>query len=97
MDRLADLEAGQVDQDFVWNEIGRAIEIDLVTHDVEHATLLEAGRGLMILEVHRDFDMDAGVLAKTQEIHMADEVAHRLELDVARNGAHHRTIDFEID
>ena len=28
---------------------------------------------------------------------MGDEVAHGLELDVARNGAHDRTVDFEVE
>src|SRR5439155_4950873 len=40
---------------------------------------------------------DLGTRPEPQEIHMADEVAHRFELDIAGNGADDIAVDVEID
>src|SRR5262245_16788514 len=44
-----------------------------------------------------DLDMDARILAEPKEVHMADEVAHRLELDIARNGPDNISVNLEVD
>ena len=59
--------------------------------------VLMPGDDFLVLEVHRHVDRDAGILAEAQEIDMDDEVAHRLELHVARNGADGLAVDLEID
>ena len=97
MDALAHFEAGQIDDDIVRDEIRRAVKLDFVADDVENAALLDAGASFLVLEVHRHGDRDAGILAEPQEVDMGDEVAHRLELDVARNGPYRRAFDFEVD
>ena len=97
MNGIAKFEPGKVDQDLFGNEIGWTIEIDLVADDVEHAALLDAGRLLLISEVDRHLDMDARAGPESQEIDMGDEVAHRFELDIAGDGAHHIAVDIEID
>ncbi len=44
--------------------IGRAFELDLVAHDVEHAAALEAGRLVLVDEVNRHVDVHLRVLAE---------------------------------
>ena len=58
------------------------MELDLVAHDVQHAAALDAGRLVLVDEVHRHVDIDFGVLADAQEIDMHREVADRIELVV---------------
>ena len=59
--------------------------------------LLDAGGDVLALEVHGTFNLDAGILAEAQEVDVDDEVAHRLELHVARDGADGLALDLEVD
>ena len=58
VDRIADVEAGDVDRDLVGDLVGVADQFELVADDVEHAAALEAGRGLFVDEAHRHVDVD---------------------------------------
>ncbi len=84
MDRVADLGALEVDRDEVRDRIGGNRELDLVTHDVEHATALDAGRLLFVDEVDRHIDGHERVLADAQEVDMDRKIADRIELIVLR-------------
>src|SRR5690349_18760542 len=68
VDRAADLPAGEVDLDLLRNRVGRAIELDVVAHDVENAAALQARRRLVIGEVDGHGDRDPLAGAKPQEI-----------------------------
>src|SRR6185437_6124379 len=80
--RHADFGPFEVDGDEVGDGIGRAIELDLVAHHVEHAAALDAGRLLFIDEADRYVDVDEGVLADAQEVDMHREIPDRIELVV---------------
>src|SRR3546814_10037404 len=49
---VADLEAGEVDLEGMWDRVDRAEHLDLVAHDVEHAAALDAGTLLLQSEEH---------------------------------------------
>ncbi len=66
------------------DRIGRAVELDLVAHDVQHAAALDAGRLVLVDEMHRDVDIDLGVLADAQEVDMQREVLDGIQLIVLR-------------
>ena len=68
-----------------------------MTHDVEHAAALDAGRCVVVVEVHGHVHHDGCILAETQEIDMDDEVAHRFELYVTRNDAFLLAADLDIE
>ncbi len=97
VDRLADVKAGQVDDDLLGDIVGRAKELDLVADDIENAARLEARRGFMVAEMDRHLDADTSILAEPQEIDMDNEIPHGLELDVARNDAKGFPAEVEID
>src|SRR5262245_5959733 len=54
VDGVADVEAGEVDDDLFRNLVGLALQADSVAHDVERAAALDARRSVVILEVHDD-------------------------------------------
>ncbi len=66
-------------------------------HDIERAAGLDAGRQFLALEMHRNINGNARSLAKAQEIHMHDEIAHGFKLHVARDGADDLAFHFEVD
>jgi hypothetical protein len=96
MQAIADVETGQVEFELFGDRVCRTVHFDLVTHDVQHAAALEAGRIVFIDEVHRHHDGDLGTLAQAQEIDVDDEVANRIELHVARNGAHLGAVNVDV-
>ena len=55
------------------------------------------GADVVIDEMDRDFDLDAGVCLEPQEIHMHGEVLDDVELVVARNGADLLAIDVDLE
>ena len=83
--------------DLVGNIVGRTETFDLVAHDIENAARLQARRGLVITEMNGDLHANPRILAETQEVDMQDGIAHRLELDLARNNPHGLAADIEID
>src|SRR3546814_6686184 len=84
---VADLQAGQIDLDVLRNGVSPAGQLDLVAHDVEHAAALDAGALILVDEVHRHLDVDAGGGGDAQKIDVDRLVAHRIELHVARQHA----------
>src|SRR5690606_26376483 len=97
MDRVADVEAGQVDLEVLGNPVGGNGHLDRVAHDVEHGALPEAGRLLLVDEVHRHVNHEIGVLAHAQEIHMHEEIAHGLKLVILWDHAVLLAIDLDGD
>ncbi len=71
---FADILAGEIDGDEFRDRVGRAVQLDFVTHDVQHAAALDTGRLLFIDEVDRNIDVHFRVLADAQEIDMHREV-----------------------
>ena len=58
VDRIADIEAGDVDLDLVGDLVRVADQLELVADDVEHAAALEAGELFLVDEHHRHGDVD---------------------------------------
>ena len=84
MDRVADLEAGQVDLEILGDGGRLGAHGDLVQHDVQHAAALDAGRRRFVLEVDRHLHGDDRVGPDAQEVEMQRLVRHRIDLHVAR-------------
>jgi hypothetical protein len=93
---MADLEAGDVDVDRLRDRVGRAHHLDMVGHEVDRAATLHAGRLVGILDVHRDAHPDGRAFAEPQEIDMDRVVAHRVDLEVARDGAVLLAVDLDV-
>jgi hypothetical protein len=93
--RVVDVEAGEVGDDRARDGVGRAAHIDRMAHDVEHAAALDARRGAFIDEMHRNVDRQARAFDDAQEIDMDRTVADRVELEVARDGADLLAIDVD--
>ena len=68
-----------------------------MAHDVQHTASLKAGGSFLIAEMHRNLDAQAAFLAKTQEVHMDDEIANGVELHIAGNAAHFLAVHVEVD
>ena len=62
VDRIADVETGYVDDDFVGDQVGVADQFELVANDVENATALQARRCFFVGEDDGNFNMDRCVL-----------------------------------
>jgi hypothetical protein len=92
VDRIPDLETGQIDLEMIGNGVGRAAHRNFVAHHVEHAAALQARRGSLIQEAHRHIDGHERVLAEPQQIDMNGKIAHRIVLHRARNDASLRAL-----
>ena len=97
MDGIADVEAGKVHLDEFGNGIGRHEQLDRMAHHVQDAAALQAGRGHMIDEVHRHVQRQGGAFADAQEIHVNDEIAHRIELEILRDRADLLAVHLDLD
>src|SRR5690606_17278014 len=91
------LTAGEVDVDRIRDGVDRHDELDRVAHDVERAAALEAGRSFLVQEVHRHLDVDGGVTRHAQEVDVQGRVLHRVELEVARDGAGLAAVDVDLE
>jgi len=96
VDRVTDLEAGQVDFEDFRNRIGPGAQRDLVHDHVEHAAALDAGRGQLVAEAHGDLHGDDRVGPDAQEVEMQRLVRHRIDLHVARQDVEVRAIDGDL-
>ena len=85
--RVGDVEAGQVGDDPVGNGIRRADHRDAVADDVEHAAATDAWRGAFIDELHRHLDRDRRAGDDAQEVDVDRSLVHRIELEIAGDGA----------
>ena len=82
-----DVETGKIDLEEFRNGFDRAVQIDLVQHDVQHAAALQARAVAMVLEMHRDGDRHARARLEPEEIDMHRAVGHGIDLDMARDDA----------
>ena len=96
MDRVADLEAGQVDLEILRDGVGLGAHRDLVQHDVEHAAALDAGRRRFVPEVDRHLHGDDRLGPDAQEVEMERLVRHRVDLHVARQDLVARALDVDL-
>ena len=94
--RVADLETRDVDVDRFRDRVRRAHHLDVVGDDVDGAAALHAGRLVDVHHVHRDAHADRRTLAEAEEVDMDRIVAHRVDLEVARNGAVLLAVDLDV-
>src|SRR5690606_30646975 len=97
VERVADVGAGEIDDDLLGDGIGRGADLDRVADDVEGATALQARALLLVDEGHVDLDVERGVGTDAQEVDVQGVVLDRVELVVARNDAVLLAIDVEGD
>ena len=97
VDRGAHFEAGHVDHDVIGDGIGDADQFEFVTHDVEHATLLEARRGFFVLEHDGHVHVHFGVRSQTQEVGVLGAVVDGVEGHVLGQGADGFAADRQFD
>ncbi|MEI9990927.1 MAG: hypothetical protein WDM86_12885 [Rhizomicrobium sp.] len=95
--RVMDVQAGEVDDDLFGDALGRAHQLDLVAHDVQHAALLEAGGVALVAELHRNGEPHLGAFAEPHEIDMHRAVGHRIDLHLTRDHARLGAGDVEHD
>ena len=93
---IVDLQPADIDIDRFRDGIGRAHHLDRVGDDVDGAAALHAGRLIGMHHVHRDAHADLGAFGEPQEIHMHRQIAHRIELEVARDNPVLGALDVEI-
>ena len=55
------------------------------------------GDVLLADHVHRNHDLDGLALGEAQEVHVDGEVAHRIELVIARDGADLLAVDLDLE
>src|SRR5262249_50956224 len=94
--RLADVEAGEVGRDDFRNLLDRADEFDGVAHDVKRAATLEARRFFGVDEFHRNGDADRRARRDALEVDMGQRVLQRIELEAARNDLMLRAVEFDV-
>src|SRR4029077_5727075 len=95
MQRVADLQTADIGFDVLRNVVDRAFEVERVGDDVDGAAALDPRRGLRGLNAQGNADPDGRAFAEPHEIDMDREVAHRIEVEVARN--HAMLLALEID
>src|SRR5882672_590626 len=95
MQRVADLQAADIGVDKLRNVIDRAFQIDGVGDDVDGAAALHARRTFRVYDMEGNADADGRAFAEPHEIHMDRKIAHRIEMEVARN--HAVLLALEID
>src|SRR6476646_9527347 len=95
MQRVADLELADIGLDKLRNVVDRTHEIDGVGDDIDGAAALDAGRRIRVADVQGNADADGRALAEPHEVDMEREIAHRIEMEVARD--HAALLALEID
>jgi hypothetical protein len=95
--RLADLEAGEVGFDEFRNLLDRANEFDGVAHDVERAAALDARRFFRVDEFHRNGDAQRRARRDALEVDMRQRVTQRIKLKAARNDLMLGAVEIDVD
>src|SRR3984885_7723421 len=93
---IVDIELAAVAGDAGRDGVGAAAHLDGVGDDADRAAALHARRLLGVPDVDRNVDADGGALAQPHEIHMQRQVAHRTELEVARDDAMLHAVDLDV-
>ena len=75
---------------------GLHMHVDGVGDDVDGAAALHARRLVGIDRMHRNGDADHRALAEPHEVDMQRVVAHRIELEVARDHAVLLAVELEV-
>ena len=96
MPRVIDFEAGHVDVERLRNGVRRAAHVERMGHDIDGTAALDARRLVGIDDVDRDADPDRRAFGQAHEIDMDREVAHGIELEVARDHPVLLSVDFDI-
>ncbi len=65
-------------------------------HDADRAAALDARRLLGVADVDRNVDADGRAFAEPHEIHVQRQIAHRIELEVARDDAVLGAVDLDV-
>ena len=73
--------------DILRDVVDRALEIERVGDDVDGAAALDAGSRFRVHDVQGHVDADGGAFAEPHEVDMDREVAHGIEMEVARDHA----------
>src|SRR5579883_1056022 len=82
---MIDLKSRNVDLESVRDGLGRTAHVDRVGHDVNRAAALDAGGLVSINDANRNAHPEGGPFAQPHEIHMNRRVAHRIDLEIARD------------
>ncbi len=94
---VADLHPFEIAVDVVGDVVGRAIDLDLVPDDVDHAAELQARRIFLAVKANGDGDTHARAGLEPHEIDMDRPVGDGIELDGARQDAHLLAADVQVD
>ena len=97
MNRRADVQIGHRRFDRIRDRVRRNQQFDRVLDDVDRAAALHAGGFLLADHVHRNHDLDRLALGEPQEIHVDGEIANRVELVIARDGAGLLAVDLDLE
>ena len=97
MDRVADIEAGQVDVETLRDVVDAAMHLDRVTHHVEHAAATNAGALFFVDEGARHFDGDLSVGGDTQQVDMLRKLIDRVNLQIAGDHPFRFAVDLQIE
>ena len=96
VERIVDVEAGQVGDDPVRDGVRRAEQLHPVADDVEHAATADTGRVGLVDELDRHLDLDPRSGDDAQEVDMQRPVADRIELEVAGQRADRLAVDLDL-
>src|SRR6266404_4327883 len=96
MQRVANLQTADIGVDKLRNVIDRAFQVDGVGDDVDGAAALHARRAFRVHDMQGNADADGGAFAEPHEIDMERKIAHRIELEVARNHAVLTALEIDV-
>src|SRR5690606_17700060 len=77
----ADVQAAHVDHDLPGDRMGGAGDFDVVQDHAQGAAALDAGRGVLVGELHGHFDLDLLVLVDPVEVEVPRLVGDRVHVD----------------
>ena len=88
MDRVADVQAFQIDGDMIGDVTRRHDQLDLGAHRHQSATALEAGAFVVVDEVHVDEQVHLGRAAQAHEVDVDRQILDDILLHAAADDAH---------
>ena len=96
MDRLADIDTGQINRDTVRNRVARHHHFNRMEHQIHRATALDARRSSMVDHMNRHIELDLLACREAQKVNMHREILHRIHLVITGNGACGCSIDIDF-
>jgi hypothetical protein len=94
--RMVDVETRNIDLDSGRNGVRPAAHFDAVGDDRHGAAALDARRLIGVAHMDRNVDANSRALAEPHEVHMQRQIAHSVELEIARNDAMLHAIDVNV-